>query len=335
MRGMRGATEGLPAAAATATVLAAAAVAAVWAPADPGVLDQGLRCGGIAAPQCAAAQHSARMSIAVTLADDVLAMGEGGVHLRGDVAVHNYDPREGHLFQEIRAEPSGRVVSTSKIFTRTGSGGEWVAQVGAVLRPEDYPPGGYSIGVVTESGLRSPRAAFAVSAGPAGTDGDAPPPPPPRPPDGPLVPLDPIADAVPAEVAELLQDAPAGMSRLDVPAELTELPDLPGPDVAASAPSPDAAPSTPAADIPAALSPSAAPARPSVPASQPAPAAANPPDPDSGILGHLAGLLTASYLVTIIVSVIISFAVMFAVRTAIRRAMRRRAARAPRAARRP
>ena len=333
MRGMRGATEGLPAAA--VAVLVTAAAAAAWLPADPGGPDPGLRCGGIAAPQCAAAQQSARMSIAVTLADDVLAMGDGGVHLRGDVAVHNYDPREGHLFQEIRAEPSGRVVSKSKIFTRTGSGGEWVAQVGAVLRPEDYPPGGYSIGVVTESGLRSPRAAFAVSAGPAGADGAAPLPPPQRPPDGPPAALEPIADAVPAEVAGMLQGVPAGISRLDVPAELPELPELPGPDDAAPAPSPDAVPLTPAADIPAALSPSPAPALPSMPASQPAPAAADPPDPDSGILGHLAGLLTASYLVTIIVSVIISFAVMFAVRTAIRRAMRRRASRAPRAARRP
>ena len=143
---MRGGRAGEVAAAlAAAAVLAAAA----WTAAGPGVAAEG-----------------AGMSIVVALAGDSLAMAEGGVHLRGGVAVHNYDPREGHMFQEIRAEPSGRVVSKTKIFVRGGAGGDWVAQIGATLTPEAYPPGGYSIRAVTESGLGSPRVAFTVSGGP-------------------------------------------------------------------------------------------------------------------------------------------------------------------------
>lgn len=331
-------------------VLAAALAADAWAPAGPDGQSTGAQCGpGAAAPlpPCAAAQEQrgARMSIAVALADDLLVMGEGGVHLRGDVLVGNYDPREGHMFQEIRAEPSGRIVSKSKIFLRTGSGGEWAAQVGATLKPEDYPPGSYSIGAVTESGLRSPRAMFAVSEGQAAAGEaalDIPPPSTPPPPNGGSIPPnDPTPAAGPAEATDVPPDAPAGLARLDAPAGLPELPELPD---AASAVLPGGA-------LPEGAGPPVQPKGASAPSGTPPPPASSglPPPPSdvptgrpsgpdpgrgSGLLDQLAGLLTAGYIVAIIVSAIVSFVAMMLVRAALRRlARRRRRPGAPRARR--
>ena len=356
MRGTPGAVAGIRAIA--AAVLAAALAAAAWAPAGPDGLYSGAQCssGPDAAPRaptpasspvppCAAAQEQrgARMSIVVTLADDLLVMGEGGVHLRGDVLVHNYDPREGHMFQEIRAEPSGRVVSKSKIFLRTGSGGEWTAQIGATLKPEDYPAGDYSIGAVTESGLRSPRAGFTVSDEPPAAKGGPPAAPPPPPPDAwPPPARDPIPDAGPSGAADAPSDAPSGLARLDAPVELPELPELPELEDVATAVLPgDGRPEESEPPVQPADAPAPPPHAPSAARPTPAPPAAPAsrlPDPGRGfdLFDHLTGLLTAGYLVTIIVSVIISFVAMMLVRAAVRRIMRRRrrrAARAPRARR--
>ena len=333
-----------------AGALALAAAASEWMPQGHDSSDSGLRCGGggggggAPAAQCAAAQ-GARMSIAVSLADDVLVMGEGGVHLRGTAVVSGYDPREGHMFQEIRAEPSGRVVSKSKIFPRIGAGGEWAAQVGATLAPETYPPGSYSIGAVTESGLRSPRAGFAVSGGPAEAGGAPPPPPtpppPPRPPAeaGTGLPAEPgpIGGAALGDAVEMVRAAPAEAARIDPPRELPGLPGLSDLGDAVQSVLPDTPPEPAPAPAPA-RPPSAAPEQAASPgAARPpssareAPAGAPAPQPGAGdgLLGYLAGLLTAGYLVTIVLSAIISLFVMMAIRYAMRRARRRRAARRP------
>ena len=348
-RGAGAAEAGARAAAVVAVVAGALALAsaAAWMPQWYDNPDSGPQCGGgggggDAAPvvRCAAAQ-GARMSVAVSIADDVLVMGEGGVHLRGTAVVSGYDPREGHMFQEIRAEPSGRVVSKSKIFPRIGAGGEWAAQVGATLAPETYPPGSYSIGVVTESGLRSPRAGFAVSGGPAEV-GNAPPPPPPAE-AGTGTPAEPglIGDSALGDAVEMVRAAPAEAARLDPPLELPALPDLDDavpaalpdfedavPAALPGIPPPDPAPApAPADPAPAAVPPGAA--EPASSGGPSAPAPAQQPGAGAGLLGYLAGLLTAGYLVTIVLSAVISFFVMMAIRYAMRRARRRRAARRP------
>lgn len=353
MRRRRRGAEAAGARAAAVVVVAGAlalAAASEWMPQGRDNSDSGPRCGAggaggaVPAAQCAAAQ-GARMSIAVSLADDVLVMGEGGVHLRGTAVVSGYDPREGHMFQEIRAEPSGRVVSKSKIFPRIGAGGEWAAHVGATLAPETYPPGSYSIGVVTESGLRSPRAGFAVSGGPAEAGG-APPPPPPPPPTpaeagtGPPAEPGPIGGAALGDAVEMVQAAPAEAARLVPPLELPALPGLEDDAPAASPGLEDDAPAPHPGIPPPEQAPAPAPAAP-VPAAPPgaaepaplrgssAPAPVQQPGAGDGLLGYLAGLLTAGYLVTIVLSAIISLFVMMAIRYAMRRARRRRAARRP------
>ena len=263
-----------------------------------------------------AAAQGARMSIVVTLAGDFLVMREGGVHLRGDMVAHDYDPREGHMFQEIRREPGGPVISKTKIFVKTGVDGTWVAQVGSVLSPEDYPPGDYSIRIVTESGLGSKRAPFAVSDRPG--------------PEGTVAPSGRPGAAVlpdaPSEIAEILPDAPSEIAEIlpDAPSEIAKAlqPDAPG-----------NPPGPPHAGRPA---PSAASPMDPPPDGEQAPAAEQPAlafllgighsllAHAADLLDYLSALFTANRLVLLVLSVVISFFVMMAIRTAWRRWRRRR-----------
>ena len=100
------------------------------------------------------------MKINVTLNDDVFLTGDY-IHVRGDVIVRDYDPRNGYLYQEIR-DDSNRLMSSSEIFIQNMPGNIWSGNVGFVIT-ESYPTGNYYVRVVTESGIQSNHASFSIS----------------------------------------------------------------------------------------------------------------------------------------------------------------------------
>jgi len=88
-----------------------------------------------------------------------------GNHVRGDLSVWNFDPREGRLYLEERRKGTDELIDRSEVTVADRNNGMWYNPIGFVAESDAYPPGNYYIQVVTESGMKSNRADFSMHDG--------------------------------------------------------------------------------------------------------------------------------------------------------------------------